>query len=115
MGGQTLTGEMFIIPGKGGELVDRGDNTYGGKWVINPSGGLISKGHPLGATGNFWCLKLVPFLSFHVFPSPVVIICQVQEKNIVSWFEFLIKVFVQQKGKFLLSIFVFHCCNSGIV
>lgn len=43
---------MFIIPGKGGELVDRGDNTYGGKWVINPSGGLISKGHPLGATGN---------------------------------------------------------------
>lgn len=43
---------MFITSGKGGELVDRGDNTYGGKWVINPSGGLISKGHPLGATGN---------------------------------------------------------------
>lgn len=42
----------FIASGKGGELVDRGDNTYGGKWVINPSGGLISKGHPLGATGN---------------------------------------------------------------
>lgn len=38
--------------GEGGNLVDRGDNTYGGKWVINPSGGLISKGHPLGATGN---------------------------------------------------------------
>ncbi|CAD5214240.1 unnamed protein product [Bursaphelenchus xylophilus] len=37
--------------GKGGEIVDRGDNTYGGKWVINPSGGLISKGHPIGATG----------------------------------------------------------------
>ncbi|XP_027694044.1 non-specific lipid-transfer protein isoform X2 [Vombatus ursinus] len=36
--------------GKAGELIDRGDNTYGGKWVINPSGGLISKGHPLGAT-----------------------------------------------------------------
>uniref|UniRef100_A0A914RVR7 Thiolase C-terminal domain-containing protein n=1 Tax=Parascaris equorum TaxID=6256 RepID=A0A914RVR7_PAREQ len=30
-----------------------GDNTYGGKWVINPSGGLISKGHPIGATGGF--------------------------------------------------------------
>jgi len=42
----------LIISGKGGELVDRGDNTYGGKWVVNPSGGLISKGHPLGATGN---------------------------------------------------------------
>jgi len=27
--------------GKGGDLVDRGDNTYGGKWVVNPSGGLI--------------------------------------------------------------------------
>lgn len=39
------------IEGKSGELVDRGDNTYGGKWVINPSGGLISKGHPIGATG----------------------------------------------------------------
>ncbi|VDM98440.1 unnamed protein product, partial [Onchocerca ochengi] len=37
--------------GKGGEIVDKGDNTYGGKWVINPSGGLISKGHPIGATG----------------------------------------------------------------
>ncbi|MFT7796552.1 non-specific lipid-transfer protein isoform X2 [Arapaima gigas] len=36
--------------GKAGELIDRGDNSYGGKWVINPSGGLISKGHPLGAT-----------------------------------------------------------------
>ena len=33
-------------------MVDRGDNTYGGKFVVNPSGGLISKGHPLGATGG---------------------------------------------------------------
>lgn len=40
-------------PGKGGELVDRNDNTYGGKYCINPSGGLISKGHPLGATGKY--------------------------------------------------------------
>jgi len=44
--------------GKGGELVDRGDNTYGGKYVINPSGGLISKGHPLGATGLAQCAEL---------------------------------------------------------
>lgn len=44
--------DFFLFLGKGGELVDRGDNTYGGKWVVNPSGGLISKGHPLGATGN---------------------------------------------------------------
>jgi acetyl-CoA acyltransferase len=39
-------------------LIDAGDNTYGGKWVINPSGGLISKGHPLGATGLAQCAEL---------------------------------------------------------
>ncbi|XP_044286095.1 sterol carrier protein 2 isoform X3 [Varanus komodoensis] len=44
--------------GRGAELVDRGDNTYGGKWVINPSGGLLSKGHPLGATGLAQCAEL---------------------------------------------------------
>lgn len=44
--------------GKAGELIDAGDNTYGGKWVINPSGGLISKGHPLGATGLAQCAEL---------------------------------------------------------
>lgn len=44
--------------GKAGELIDRGDNTYGGKYVINPSGGLISKGHPLGATGLAQCSEL---------------------------------------------------------
>lgn len=45
-------------PGGAGELIDRGDNTYGGRWVINPSGGLISKGHPLGATGLAQCAEL---------------------------------------------------------
>jgi acetyl-CoA acyltransferase len=44
--------------GKGHHLVESGDNTYGGKWVINPSGGLISKGHPLGATGLAQCSEL---------------------------------------------------------
>lgn len=39
-------------------MVDRGDNTYGGKYVVNPSGGLISKGHPLGATGLAQCSEL---------------------------------------------------------
>lgn len=39
-------------------MVDRGDNTYGGKYVVNPSGGLISKGHPLGATGIAQCAEL---------------------------------------------------------
>ncbi|MHC5263390.1 lipid-transfer protein [Streptomyces sp. UC4497] len=37
--------------GESGKLVESGATTYGGKWVVNPSGGLISKGHPLGATG----------------------------------------------------------------
>jgi len=44
--------------GKAGEMIDRGDNTYGGKYVVNPSGGLISKGHPLGATGLAQCSEL---------------------------------------------------------
>merc|ERR1712167_102837 len=37
--------------GKAGSFIDAGDNDYGGRCVVNPSGGLISKGHPLGATG----------------------------------------------------------------
>jgi sterol carrier protein 2 len=45
-------------PGKAHEMVRRGDITYGGKMVINPSGGLISKGHPLGATGIAQCAEL---------------------------------------------------------
>ncbi|CAG8959994.1 hypothetical protein HYFRA_00012712 [Hymenoscyphus fraxineus] len=46
-------------PGKAHELVRNGDITYGGKMVINPSGGLISKGHPLGASGIAQCAELV--------------------------------------------------------
>lgn len=44
------TAEKFIIDG---------DNTYGGRVVTNPSGGLLSKGHPLGATGLAQCAELV--------------------------------------------------------
>ena len=44
--------------GDGGRLVDDGATTYGGQWVVNPSGGLISKGHPLGATGFAQCAEL---------------------------------------------------------
>jgi sterol carrier protein 2 len=36
-----------------------GENTYGGDFVVNPSGGLLSKGHPLGATGLAQCTELV--------------------------------------------------------
>lgn len=58
--------EMIVLdalglsePGKAHELVRRGDITYGGRFVVNPSGGLISKGHPLGATGLAQCAELV--------------------------------------------------------
>lgn len=44
--------------GKAGDLIDSGAVTYGGDCVVNPSGGLISKGHPLGATGLAQCAEL---------------------------------------------------------
>lgn len=44
--------------GEAPALIDAGATTYGGRWVINPSGGLISKGHPLGATGLAQCAEL---------------------------------------------------------
>ena len=40
-------------------FISEGDNTYGGRVVTNPSGGLLSKGHPLGATGLAQCAELV--------------------------------------------------------
>jgi acetyl-CoA acyltransferase len=44
------TAEKFILDG---------DNTYGGRVVVNPSGGLMSRGHPIGATGLAQCAELV--------------------------------------------------------
>lgn len=49
----------FTPVGTAEKFVLDGDNTYGGKVVINPSGGLLSKGHPLGATGLAQCTELV--------------------------------------------------------
>lgn len=46
-------------PGKAGKFVRDGNITHGGKVLVNPSGGLISKGHPLGATGLAQCTELV--------------------------------------------------------
>jgi acetyl-CoA acyltransferase len=45
--------------GEGEKLIEDGATTYGGKWVVNPSGGLLSKGHPIGATGLAQCAELV--------------------------------------------------------
>ncbi len=44
--------------GEGEKFVMDGDNTYGGRVVTNSSGGLLSKGHPLGATGLAQCYEL---------------------------------------------------------
>ena len=44
--------------GKAAESIDLNEFTYGGRVVVNPSGGLISKGHPLGATGLAQCAEL---------------------------------------------------------
>jgi acetyl-CoA acetyltransferase len=46
-------------PGTAEKFVRDADNTYGGRVVTNPSGGLLSKGHPLGATGLAQCAELV--------------------------------------------------------
>ncbi len=45
--------------GEAEKFIWDGDNTFGGKYVVNPSGGLLSKGHPLGATGLAQCTELV--------------------------------------------------------
>lgn len=55
----TYEGLGLCAPGGAEAFINRGDNTYGGKYVINPSGGLMSKGHPLGATGLAQCTELV--------------------------------------------------------
>ncbi|XP_011550701.3 sterol carrier protein 2 [Plutella xylostella] len=55
----TYEGLGLCGEGEAGKFIDAGDNTYGGRVVVNPSGGLIAKGHPLGATGLAQCAELV--------------------------------------------------------
>lgn len=58
---ELLTYEALGLCPVGGaeKFIEDGDNTYGGRVVTNPSGGLLSKGHPLGATGLAQCTELV--------------------------------------------------------
>ncbi|RYZ12706.1 MAG: lipid-transfer protein [Comamonadaceae bacterium] len=58
---ELLSYEALGLCERGGaqRFVEDGDNTYGGQVVTNPSGGLLSKGHPLGATGLAQCTELV--------------------------------------------------------
>ncbi len=57
---ELITYEALGLCQEGGaeKFINDGDNTYGGKVVTNPSGGLLSKGHPLGATGLAQCFEL---------------------------------------------------------
>ncbi len=57
---ELITYEALGLCPEGGaaRFIADGDNTYGGKIVTNPSGGLLSKGHPLGATGLAQCYEL---------------------------------------------------------
>jgi sterol carrier protein 2 len=58
---EVITYEALGLCGEGEaeKFINDQENTYGGKYVINPSGGLMSKGHPLGATGLAQCTELV--------------------------------------------------------
>ncbi|MEM6414203.1 MAG: lipid-transfer protein [Pseudomonadota bacterium] len=55
----TYEGLGLCGEGEATKYVDEGSNTYGGKHVVNPSGGLMSKGHPIGATGVAQSVELV--------------------------------------------------------
>lgn len=55
----TYEGLGLCPEGEASKFIADGDNTYGGKFVVNPSGGLMSKGHPIGATGLAQCYELV--------------------------------------------------------
>ena len=54
----TYEGIGLCAEGEAAKLIEDDQTTYGGKWVVNPSGGLLAKGHPLGATGLAQCFEL---------------------------------------------------------
>ncbi|WOH38595.1 lipid-transfer protein [Thalassotalea fonticola] len=54
----TYEGLGLCDEGQAEQFICDNDNTYGGKFVVNPSGGLMSKGHPIGATGLAQCTEL---------------------------------------------------------
>ena len=70
---ELITYEGLGLCGEGGaqKFIDDGDNTFGGQVVTNPSGGLLSKGHPLGATGLAQCYELTHQLRGTAGPTQV--------------------------------------------
>ena len=61
----------LFAPGEGGPATLRGETTYGGKLVVNPSGGLLSRGHPIAATGAAQLHELVLQLRGEAGPRQV--------------------------------------------
>jgi len=61
----------FCPMGEGGKFVESGATTLGGKIPINTSGGLVSKGHPVGATGLSMIYELVTQLRAEAGPRQV--------------------------------------------
>jgi acetyl-CoA acetyltransferase len=70
---ELISYEALNLTSAGGaeQFVWDGQNTYGGRVVVNPSGGLLAKGHPLGATGLGQCAELVEQLRGHSGPRQV--------------------------------------------
>ncbi len=70
---ELITYEALGLCPEGGAqaFIDAGDNTFGGRVVTNPSGGLLSKGHPLGATGLAQCYELTRQLRGCAGPTQV--------------------------------------------
>lgn len=64
---ELLMYEALGLCAEGGaeRFIADGDNSYGGRYVVNPSGGLLSKGHPIGATGLAQCFELTQQLRGH--------------------------------------------------
>ncbi|MDM0117684.1 thiolase family protein [Variovorax sp. J22R133] len=71
--GELLSFEAMGLrePGSSGELAERGETTLGGSIPVNPSGGLESKGHPIGATGLGQIFELVSQLRGECGPRQV--------------------------------------------
>ena len=67
----TYEGLGLTEEGTADKFIADGENTYGGRVVTNPSGGLLSKGHPLGATGLAQCTELVDQLRGRCGPRQV--------------------------------------------
>jgi benzoylsuccinyl-CoA thiolase BbsB subunit len=61
----------FCAPGDGGRLVDEGATEIGGRIPVNPSGGLLSKGHPVGATGVAQIVEIVNQLRGNCGPRQI--------------------------------------------